>query len=424
MVAVGAVTLPYLIPSNVLARQGFAGANDRIGVAGIGVGRQGTSDLNALHNIGGRIVAVADAYLRRAGEVGKQFGAEPFQDYRRVLDRKDVDAVITATPDHWRSLVCIHACQAGKDVYAEKPLTLTVAEGRKMVQAARKHHRVFQVGSQQRSMVPNRLGCELVRNGKLGKIKKVIGYNYPSPWNCALPAKPVPDGLDWDMWSGPVEPVAFHPDLFAPRANPGWMSFRPYSGGEVTGWGSHGIDQIQWALDMDESGPVEIWTDGSPFDPPTYEKPEAKDRGNRICSVPRVNFRYANGIVVELSHGKNCFGGIFVGEDAKIEILRDRLKSNPPELAKTPVDSLPIRLYKSDNHMQNWLDCIKTRKRPVADVETGHRSATVCHLCNIARWLNRRLRWDPEKEMFPGDAEANAYLDRPRRKGYELPAIG
>jgi len=418
--AAGAVALPYLIPSGVLARDGRAGPNDRIGVAGIGVGRQGTTDLGWLHEAGGRIVAVADANIKRAGIVGKKYGAEPTQDYRRVLERKDVDAVITATPDHWRSLVCIHACQAGKDVYAEKPMTLTIAEGRKMVEAARKYNRVFQTGSQQRSMAANRHGCELVRNGKLGKIKKGIGHNYPSPWNCDLPAQPVPDGLDWDLWCGPVAPVPYHIDLCTPRANPGWISFRPYSGGEMTGWGSHGLDQIQWALGMDESGPVEIWTDGAKFDPPTYTEPGTRERGEKICGIPQVSFRYANGIVVELSRG-NPGGGIFIGEDAKIEIFRNKVTSNPPELAKQSLDNPAIKLYKSNDHMRNWLDCIKTRQRPAADVETGHRSATVCHLGNIARWLNRRLRWDPVSETFPDDAEANTYLDRPRRKGYELP---
>jgi hypothetical protein len=188
----------------------------------------------------------------------------------------------------------------------------------------------------------------------------------------------------------------------------------------MTGWGAHGLDQIQWALGMDESGPVEIWTDGAKFDPPTYTEPGTRERGEKICGVPQVNFRYANGIVVELSRG-NPAGGIFVGEDAKIEIFRGRVTSNPPELAKTPLDNPTVRLYKSKDHMQNWLDSIQKHERPVADVETGHRSATVCHLGNIARWLNRRLRWDPVTETFPDDPEANTYLDRPRRKGYELP---
>ncbi|HID76435.1 MAG TPA: Gfo/Idh/MocA family oxidoreductase, partial [Planctomycetaceae bacterium] len=396
--------------------------NDRIGLAGIGVGRQGSGLMHAAARSGqARIVAIADVNLPRAEERAKKLGAQvACQDYRKLLDRTDVDAIMTATPDHWRALVCIHACQAGKDIYAEKPMTLTIREGRLMVQAVRKYKRVFQTGSQQRSMAANRHGCELVRNGRIGKVHTVIGHNYPSPWECALPGQPVPQGLDWDMWCGPTEPVGYHPDLYAPRANPGWISFRPYSGGEMTGWGSHGLDQIQWALGTDETGPVEIWTEGEPFDPPTYAAPESRARGDRLCSHPMIFYRYANGVTVKLDNG-NPGGAIFVGDEGKIEIFRGRVTSNPPEIAEDPVTDARIRLYRSDNHLQNWLDCIRTRQRPVADVEIGHRSATLCHLGNIARWLGRRLRWDPVQEIFPDDPEANSYLDRARRKPYQLP---
>ena len=250
-----------------------------------------------------------------------------------------------------------------------------------------------------------------------GKITEVIGANYPSPWECALPAQPVPDGLDWDMWCGPAELVPYNKDVCLPRANPGWLSFRPFSGGEMTGWGAHGLDQIQWALGMDESGPVELWTEGARFNPPTYTQPESRARGDKICSNPKVFFRYANGVILRLDKG-NAGGGIFVGEKGKLEIFRERVTSNPPELA----ENLTRQAEKHrENHVQNWLQCIKTRAKPNADVEIGHRSTTVCHLGNIARWVGRRLRWDPVKECFPDDPEANKYLDRTRRKPYELP---
>ena len=367
-----------------------------------------------------RIVAIADVNLPRANEQAKRYAAVAYQDYRQLLERKDIDAIITGTPDHWRALVSIHSCQAGKDVYAEKPMSLTVREGRLMVQAVRKYGRVFQTGSQQRSQKENRFGCELIRNGRLGKISMVIGSNYPSPWHCALPAQPVPDGLDWDMWCGPTEVVPYHIDLYTPRANPGWISFRPYSGGEMTGWGAHGLDQIQWALGMDESGPVEVWTEGDEFQPPTYTAPEGRTRGEKICSSPMIYYRYANGVTVKLDNG-NPGGAIFIGEKGKIEIFRGKVTSNPPDLVKEPIRSDEIQLYKSDHHMQNWLDCIKSREKPVADVEIGHRSATVCHLGNIARELGRKLHWDPVQEQFVDDPDANQYLDRPRRKPYELP---
>ena len=189
----------------------------------------------------------------------------------------------------------------------------------------------------------------------------------------------------------------------------------------MTGWGSHGLDQVQWALGMDEGGPTEVWTEGPKFCPPTYATPEGRARGEKICESPTVFFRYPGDIVMELTNGPPG-GAIFVGEKGKITIDRGICKSEPAELAKEPIRPGEIHLVKSDNHMRNWLECIRSRQRPVADVEIGHRSATVCHLGNIARWLGRRLRWNAAGEHFVDDAEADTYLDRPRRKPYELPA--
>ncbi len=421
--AAAGVLAPTIIPAGVLAAPGRPGANDRIGLAGIGVGRQGGGLVRAASGLkDARVVAVADLNRPRAEQLAGSLGAEAYQDYRRLLERKDVDAIITATPDHWRSLVSIHACQAGKDVYAEKPMTLTIAEGRRMVEAVRKHGRVFQTGSQQRSMAANRHGCELVRNGRIGKVHTVIGHNYPSPWRCALPGQTVPQGLDWDRWCGPTPLVPYHADRYHPRANPGWISCRAHSGGEMTAWGSHGLDQIQWALGMDASGPVEVWTEGPSFDPPTYTAPESRSRGDKICSSPMIFYRYADGVTVKLDNG-NPGGAIFVGTEGKIEIFRGRITSNPAELVDEQLTDADIRLGQSDHHMQHWLDCIKTRQKPIADVEIGHRSATVCHLGNIARLLGRRLLWDPVREQFADDEQANMLLDRPRRNGYELPEL-
>ncbi|MFQ6132409.1 MAG: Gfo/Idh/MocA family protein [Armatimonadota bacterium] len=421
VLSAAAVAVPYVIPSGVLSAADSPGANDRIGIGAIGVGRQGGSLAGRLARAGAaRLVAVADVNIRRAEQMAARLEAEAHQDYRKLLERDDVDAIVTATPDHWRALVCIHACQAGKDVYAEKPMSLTIREGRLMVEATRKYGRVFQTGSQQRSAAANRRGCELIRNQRIGRLEKVIAHNYPSPWECALPAQPVPEGLDWDMWCGPTEVVPYHADLYAPRANPGWISFRPYSGGEMTGWGSHGLDQVQWALGMDESGPVEVWTEGEAFDPPTYTAPESRSRGDGMCRKPKVFFRYPGDIVMELGNGP-AGGAVFVGEKGTVTIDRGACKSDPPEIAQEPIEDDDIRLYESDDHLGNWLECIKTREKPVADVEIGHRSATVCHLGNIARRLGRRLRWDPVEETFIGDEEANTYLDRPRRKLYQLP---
>ncbi len=413
------LSVPLFVPKSVLGRGVQPGPNDQIGIGFIGVGRQGSALLAALPP-DGRKLAVADVYRPRAETVAAKVKAKAFTDYRYVLDLPDVHGVVVATPDHWRAIICIRACQAEKDIYAEKPLTLTIREGRLLVEAVRKYSRVLQTGSQQRSDPRNRLGCELVRNGGIGKIHTVIAHNYPSPWHCGLPEEPVLEGLNWDMWCGPTPLVPFHRDIFAPRANPGWISFRPWSGGEVTGWGSHGLDQIQWALGTDETGPVEIWTEGGKFDPPTYTQPESRARGDRLCSIPKVCYRYANGIVVRLENGP-AGGAIFQGDLGSITIDRGKFEVKPPELGREPLGPDAIRLYRSDHHLQNWLDCIRTRQRPVADVEIGHRTATICHLINIARELGRPLRWDPQNEQFVDDPEANALLDRPRRAEYALP---
>ncbi len=416
------VATPYFVPSGVLASQGKPGANDRIHLGYIGVGRRGRQLMPVPP--AGRIVAVADVDTQRVQAAAEATGGRAYSDYRELLDAKDVDAVVVATPDHWHALPSIHACQAGKDVYCEKPLGLTIAEGRAMVQAARKHDRVFQTGTQRRSMKNHRLGCELVRNGVAGRIHTVLIMNYPSPWRSDLPAQPVPSGLDWDRWCGQTEPTPFHNDIFIQRSNPGWISLQPYSGGEMTGTGAHGFDQIQWALDMDHTGPVEIWAEGGRLDPVTYETPESRTRGDRSCSESyRVRMRYANGITIRLEPGEPAAGAVFVGDEGKIRVGNNTYSSNPEQLAQISPDQLQIRLPVSDNHMQNWFDCIKSRKRPMADVEIGHRSAILCHLGNIVRWAGRRLRWDPDNETFVGDDQANTFLQRPMRAPYQLPDV-
>jgi predicted dehydrogenase len=416
--AAAGAAAPYFVPAGVLAAAGRPGANDRVGVGYIGVGRRAAQLMDLPRDA--QIVAASDVDLRRAEAVAADKKCSAYQDYRQLLESNDVDAVVVATPDHWHTLPSIHACQAGKDVYCEKPLTLTIREGRLLVQAARKYERVFQTGSQQRSMAANRMGCQLVRNGRIGKVHTVIGFNYPSPWECALPGQQVPAELNWDVWCGQTPLRPYHRDLYLPRANPGWISFWRYSGGEMTGWGSHGLDQVQWALGMDESGPVEIWTEGGPFKPPTYTAPTSQQLGDNLCAEPAVLFRYANGVVLKLADGPHG-GAIFMGDRGKITIDRDYFAAEPEGLADEPLRDSDVRLQESDGHLKNWIQCVKSRERPVADVEIGHRSATVCHLGNIARRLGRRLRWDPAAEAFSGDDEANELVDRERREPYQLP---
>ncbi len=412
--AASAIGGPLFVSRRALAAAGKTGANDRIAVGAIGVGGRASLLLQQLPE-SAQIVALSDCNLPRAeGFKAKMNGAWPIhQDYRKLLDRKDIDAVIVATGEFQRVLPCIHACQAGKDVYAEKPLTLYVREGRALVDAVRRHDRVLQVGSQQRSMAMNRVACELVRSGALGKVLEVRAINYggaeASPAQ-GLPEQAVPAGLDWNLWLNQAAARPFHADWM------GWMRWRDFAGGEMTNWGAHGVDQIQWALGMDGTGPTEL-------------KPLSAGPNGQVA------MRYANGVevnfVLEPGHGP-MGGAVFICEKGKLEINRNKFASNPPEIAaelQKTIDvaeeerkwSDELALWQARWHMQDWLDCIRSRKRPVADVEIGHRSISVCHLANITRAAGRPLRWDPKSEQFVGDDQANGYLDRPRRQGFELP---
>ena len=316
--------------------------------------------------------------------------------------------MVIAACDHWHALPAIHACQAGKDVYGEKPLSLTIREGRRMVEAVRKHQRVFQTGAQQRSMLRNRQACELIRNGRLGQIKEVVCALFASSRPASeyhFKEEPAPAGLDWDRWCGQTDLAPFSFNRYLTYENPGWQWIREYSGGLLTNWGAHGLDMVQWALGTDDTGPVEIEPQGNRFDSP-------------------ITFRYASGVLLRLDSRMGMLGGgHFIGASGELFMDRGRFNTLPKSLAAEPLPEKAIHLEASDHHMRNWLDCIKSRRRCISDVEIGHRSATVCHLGGIARRLGRKLRWDPKKEIFPGDDEANRLLDRPRRKPYELPEL-
>ena len=421
-----AAAAPLFISRSALAQGDRPGANSRVGVALIGCGRRGQSYIDPGLPPRTQIVVACDVHRTRAELAARKVNItekDVVQDYRRVLDRKDVEAVMIATPEHWHALIAIAACQAGKHVYVEKPLTLCVVEGRRMVEAARKYRRSVQVGSQQRSTVPNRDGCALVRGGAIGHVQQVIAPNLNSPWIVDLPAEPIPAELDWDMWCGPSPLRPYHSNLFECEGKPGWMESRDFSTGNMGNWGGHAFDQVQWALGMDASGPVKVLVDGPPLDPPRYTEPESRERGWQLCRRPSLAFEYANGTRMELSTGA-ISGAIFIGEKGKVEIRRGSVHSNPKELIENV--QLPDGPSYTVAHINNWFDSIESGQLPVADVECGHRTATIFHLGNIGRQLGRNLRWDPVAEKFLGDDEANQLLDRPRRQGYELPekAIG
>jgi len=398
-----ALALPALVPSDALAKPRRP---DRIHLGIAGVGRRGQQLLEAMPE-GVKIVAVCDVYRPRAEAVGGKYHATVFHDFRRVLDRKDVDAVVIATPDHWHALPAVLACQAGKDIYCEKPLALTVHEGRIMVEAARKHKRVFQVGTQQRSLKPNQIACKIVRKGLLGKVKKVVVHDYVGPSGKWLPREDVPEGLDWNEWLGqaPAD-LPYNNAYLFPENEPGWSSRYAFSGGEMTGWGAHGLDMIQWALGMDGSGPVEVYAGDDPDQP----------------DDAHVRWMYPGGITVETGDAPRA-GGNFYCERDEMHIDRNRFNIMPEELKRELLRDMDVSPSDETDHMRDFLDCVRSRRRPRADVEIGHRSVTVAHLGNIARWVGGRLEWDSVAERFTNSDKANSHLDRERRKGYELPEV-
>lgn len=412
---------PWVLPSRAL------GANERVVIGSIGVGNMGRG---LARSFSGRadIAAICDVYLPRAGQVAESVDApDVYSDYREMLDRDDINAVIVATPHHWHALNCIHAAQAGKDIYCEKPLTYTIVEGRRIVQAVRKYQVVLQTGSQQRSGRNEYTGCTFVRNGALGKLTHVYASNYHSPMEPGHPEEEIPEGLNWDLWCGPTERPPYNFVIWDNRSNPSWVSIRPFSGGEMTDWGSHGLDMAQWGLGTDESGPEAIWTEGEPFQTmlSTPESPGGRHRGPR---APKVMMRYPGDIVMELGGGPGNSGVRFVGEEGTLTVTRGRFSSDPAELTAEPLEDPEVELYRSTNHHADWIQCIKERRDPVANAETGHRSATVCHLGNIARWVSevtgetgQELLWDAENERFTNSDEANAFLDYQRRTPFELP---
>jgi predicted dehydrogenase len=381
------------VAAPAVIRASAFGANDRITTGIIGLGGPAGSGAG-----GTELLAVCDVRDDKLARYAGRRGIASTRDFRELLARPDIDAVLIGTPDHWHAIPAIEACKAGKDVYCEKPLSLTIREARAMVTAARRTGRVFQTGSQQRAECGGRFrfACEMVRSGRIGDLECIhVSVGGPSG-PCDLPPQPTPAGVDWDMWLGPAPWRPFHPAILG-----GWRAFRDYSGGGMTDWGAHHFDIAQWALGMDASGPVEIV-------PPD-------GRG-----VKWLTYVYANGIEVYHGGGPGGAGVVFHGTRGRIGVDRGTLWTDPPHLLNTPTLPDEVRLYRADSNKGNWLACIRTRRRPICDVEIGCRSVTVCHLGNIAYWLKRPLRWDPVREEFPGDPEANRWLDRAKRPPWHI----
>jgi predicted dehydrogenase len=406
--AASALAVPYFVPSSAF------GANDKIATGHIGLGGQGGGNLRGFIN---QAVAVCDVdkdHLAKAVKAveNARGKCDAYTDYRKLLERTDIDAVVISTPDHWHALPAIHACQAGKDVYCEKPLSLTVDEGRKLVEAARANNRIVQTGSQQRSANNFRLACELVRSGRIGKLGTVLvgipGPNHPFTKSPPPPDTDPPPQLDYDLWLGPAKYRPYNEK----RVHYNFRFFWDYSGGQMTNWGAHHIDIGQWGIGADDTGPVEIEGTAT-FHP---------QRWHDVTETCRITYTYANGVKMIVGQGQKDTpsGTTFIGSAGTIHVNRGTLSSTPAEIIKQPIGSGDVHLYVSNSHHGNFLDCVKSRKLPICDVEIGHRSATICHLGNIAAILGRKIQWDPSKEQIVGDDEANAMLQRPYRAPWTI----
>ena len=394
----------FIVPRHVLGR-GYLPPSDRVTLGFIGAGRQGLDLRNSFHTMApeGRIVAVSDVFKAKMDAFVTQEGCKPFADFQEMLLQPDIDAIVVASPDHWHAVQVVKAAAAGKDIYCEKPLSLTVYEGRAMVKAVRHHKRILQTGSMQRSWPEFRQAVELVRNGYIGEVRSIKVNVGGPPVNYNLPAEAIPDGLDWDKWLGPN---AFSPynHLIAPLMMfdfyAKWRDYREFGGGGMTDWGAHMFDIAQWALDMDGKGPISVT-------PPDGQ------------NVRVLTYRYENGVIMTREPFGDSQGVQFNGTEGSIEVHRGRITTNPPGLAQKPIGVNEKRVYFSDNHYKNFLTAVKQRIAPICDAETGHRSATVCNIGNIAYLLKRPLRWDHVREQF-NDAEANKLLKRTMRAPYLL----
>jgi myo-inositol 2-dehydrogenase / D-chiro-inositol 1-dehydrogenase len=412
--ACGAVLLSDLDAYGQVAELPRANPAERLRIGHIGVRNQGRPNLRVhIRNTVALCDVDRDVLGQARDEVNKANGGNvaTYSDYRRLLDDKNVDAVVITTPDHWHALIAINACQAGKHVYCEKPLTLTIAEGRALVRAARRHRVVVQTGSQQRSDARFRQACELVRNGRLGRIETVrVGLpavNFSGP---AVADGDAPANLDYDFWLGPAPQRPYN----AKRVHYLFRFFWDYSGGQLTNFGAHHLDIVQWALGMDNSGPLAIEGTARFHKQRWYEVPEWFE----------LTYTYPNNIRVLCGQNNGTRGGVeFQGTRGKVFVDRRRIEADPPELLKQPLGDKDTRLSVSTNHHANWLEAIRHGRLPICDAEIGHRSATVCHLGAIALRTGRPVRWDAAKEVIVGDQQQAAMLRRPNRAPWRLPEV-
>lgn len=421
--AAAATSLPSWYLKESTRTSWAAAADDQPAIALVGCGGMGRGDAKNASRFG-RIVALCDVDDGQLAEAKKIWpDAETYKDFRQVMDRADIQVVVCGTVDHWHTLVSLAALRSKKDVYCEKPLTLTIEEGQKLIQAVRDTGRLLQTGSQQRSDKNFRLACELVRNGRLGKVQHVSVWlpcgRREGPFAKSTP----PAGFDWNLWQGPTPEV----DYVRERTHVTFRYWWEYSGGTMTDWGAHHNDIALWGLGLERSGPVAV--EARPL-------VEMIPDGFSACSDYAVDYTYANGVTHSChSTSANAWNGAvldpqgqqhgvkFEGADGWIWVTRGKIEASDPEFLTTPLASDAVRLYESDDHMGNFFDCARTRKAPICEAEIGHRSASLCHLGVISLRLGRKLHWNPEKEQFVNDDDANAWLRRGLRKPWSYDAV-
>ncbi len=402
-------------------------ANDRPNIALIGCGGMGTGNAHDAMRFG-NLVAVCDAdenHLTAAAANLAHNGSVPakFTDFRELLIRDDIHAVINATPDHWHTLINIAAAKAKKDIYGQKPLTLCIAEGRQVIKAVRDHKVVFQTGSQQRSDRRFRLACELVRNGRIGKIQEVNVFVPAGMRDGPFSTQPVPAGLHWDLWQGQTPRVDYVPQ----RCHGTFRWWWDYAGGPVTDWGAHHNDIGRWGIG--QVGPLDVVAKvisgrvpGGCTTPKEFEATLTWANGIRETVKTTTDDAWSGGVINE----KGQRNGVkFIGTDGWIWVNRGTLDASKDEIYQTPLPENAMHLEVSDNHMQNFFDCMRSRKDPVASVDVGHYSTVVGHLIIIALRAGKKYQWDPAKETFVGEgaSEANQHLAREMRAPYDYSYI-
>ena len=421
--SLGALTAPYFVPSSALGLAGAVAPSERIVMGCIGTGGMGKGDMNAMMDFADvQVIAVCDVDAKHkqdaAAQVNKKYGnsdCRQFADFRELLAIKEIDAVTVTTPDHWHALCSVAAANAGKDVYCEKPLANSIGEGRAICEAVKKNNRILQCGSHERSGNNARFACELVRNGRIGKLH-TIRINLPtddSHHNEAKalkglpPEEKVPEGFDFDFWLGHTALAPYSPK----RCHFWWRFNLAYGGGEMTDRGAHVIDLAQLGAGFDDTGPVEIEATG------------ARNAGSLYDTFWEYSFvnKFAGGVTM-YGESKGPRGVKFEGTDGSIfiHVHGAKLEAEPASLLQEKIGDREIQLGRSPGHQRNFIDCVKSRKQPMATAEIGHRTASVCHLNNIAMLLGRKLRWDPAKEQFADDSEANALVSPKMRAPWSL----